>query len=71
MQSTLKILGALAAYAALVATVAFAAETKPDKYAVKVPGGLGFSEFRGYESWQVVSVSHNKKAIAVIVGIPR
>ena len=29
-----------------------------DKYTVKVPDGLAFSEFRGYESWQVVSVSH-------------
>ena len=22
-----------------------------DKYTVKVPGGLAFSEFRGYEAW--------------------
>jgi hypothetical protein len=28
-----------------------------DKYTVKVPGGLSFSEFRGYESWQVVAIS--------------
>jgi hypothetical protein len=41
-----------------------------DKYTVKVPGGLAFSEFKGYESWPVVSVSHNQKAIAVIVGNP-
>ena len=24
-----------------------------DKYTVKVPGGLAFSEFRGYEAWQL------------------
>ena len=30
-----------------------------DKYTVKVPGGLAFSEFRGYESWQVVSISQD------------
>jgi hypothetical protein len=29
-----------------------------DKYALQVPDGLAFSEFRGYETWQVVSVSH-------------
>ena len=29
-----------------------------DKYTVKIPDGLAFSEFRGYETWQVVSVSH-------------
>jgi hypothetical protein len=26
-----------------------------DKYTVRVPGGLAFSEFRGYEGWQVVA----------------
>ena len=29
-----------------------------DKYAVRVPDGLALSEFKGYETWQVVSVSH-------------
>ena len=29
-----------------------------DKYTVQVPGGLTFSEFRGYESWQAVAISH-------------
>ena len=28
-----------------------------DKYTVKVPGGLAFSEFKGYESWQMIAVS--------------
>jgi hypothetical protein len=41
-----------------------------DKYAVKVPGGLAFSEFRGYESWEVVSVSENGGLLAVIVANP-
>jgi hypothetical protein len=41
-----------------------------DKYTLKVPGGLAFSEFRGYESWQAVSVSYNEKAIAVILANP-
>ena len=26
-----------------------------DKYTLNVPGGLAFSEFRGYEGWQAVS----------------
>src|SRR6476646_8141645 len=41
-----------------------------DKYAVKVPGGLAFSEFRGYEAWQAISMSRNEKAVAVILGNP-
>ena len=41
-----------------------------DKYTVKVPGGLAFSEFRGYEGWQVVSISENGGLIAVILVNP-
>jgi hypothetical protein len=40
-----------------------------DKYAVKVPGGLGFSEFKGYEGWQLISVSQGK-LMAAILGNP-
>jgi hypothetical protein len=74
MQTALKYLGALSGCAALAATLAFAAEPaakpKQDKYTVKVPGGLGFAEFKGYESWQVVSVSNTPQAMAVILGNP-
>ena len=41
-----------------------------DKYSVKVPGGLAFSEFRGYEAWPVIAVSANRGMFAVIVGNP-
>jgi hypothetical protein len=41
-----------------------------DKYSVKVPNGLAFSEFRGYESWQVIAVSHNGELLAAILGNP-
>ena len=41
-----------------------------DKYTVKVPGGLAFAEFRGYESWQVISMSATARAVAVTVGDP-
>jgi hypothetical protein len=57
-----------AAVALSLAVVAYAAT--PDKYAVKVPGGLAFSEFRGYESWEVISMSQTDKAVAVIMGNP-
>ena len=42
----------------------------PDKYTVQVPGGLAFSEFRGYEDWQVIAISENLGLIAVIMGNP-
>src|SRR3954453_22137503 len=41
-----------------------------DKYTVQVPGGLAFSEFRGYESWETISISRSDKVMAVIVGNP-
>lgn len=44
--------------------------TSPNKYNVKVPGGLAFSEFRGYESWEAVSISQNGAVVALIVGNP-
>ncbi|MEO8130786.1 MAG: cytochrome P460 family protein [Bryobacteraceae bacterium] len=41
-----------------------------DKYSVKVPGGLAFSEFRGYESWQAISTSGNGRVVGLILGNP-
>ncbi len=29
-----------------------------DKYTLQIPDGVAFSEFKGYESWEVVSLSH-------------
>ena len=47
-----------------------AAVAAQDKYTLKVPGGLAFSEFRGYESWQVVSISEDGGHIAAILANP-
>jgi len=41
-----------------------------DKYTLKVPGGLAFSEFKGYESWQVVSISQGGPVVAAILANP-
>lgn len=41
-----------------------------DKYALKVPNGLAFAEFRGYEAWQVVSISQDGDKIAAILADP-
>src|SRR5580700_7012667 len=41
-----------------------------DKYTLRVPNGLGFSEFRGYESWQVVAVSQTEELLKVMVANP-
>jgi hypothetical protein len=49
---------------------AMSAQDKQDKYTVKVPGGLAFSEFRGYEGWQAISMSRNERVVAIILGNP-
>ena len=41
-----------------------------DKYSLKVPNGLAFSEFRGYEDWQIVSISQDGNLIAAILANP-
>src|SRR5437588_7885295 len=51
-------------------TAVIAQDTGPGKYTVQVPGGLAFSEFRGYESWQTVSISHSEKLLAVTLANP-
>jgi hypothetical protein len=74
MYTVLKTLGALAGIAAFAASLAFAADppapSVKDKYSVRVPGGLAFSEFKGFESWEAISISSTEKAVAVIVGNP-
>jgi hypothetical protein len=62
----------IAALLAVVIAVMLAgrAISAQDKYALQVPDGLAFSEFRGYENWEVVSVSLAEDVMAVIVANP-
>jgi len=41
-----------------------------DKYTLRVPNGLAFSEFRGYENWQVVAVSQTEDLLKAMVANP-
>ncbi|HZS60736.1 MAG TPA: cytochrome P460 family protein, partial [Gemmatimonadaceae bacterium] len=38
--------------------------------ALKIPNGLAFAEFQGYEGWQTIAISHNGDLLAVILGNP-
>jgi hypothetical protein len=60
--------GALAALAfgVLLAVFGSMALAAQDRLTLKVPNGLAFSEFRGYETWQDVAVSQTEKALKVI-----
>jgi hypothetical protein len=50
---------------AVLGSMALAAQ---DRYTLKVPEGLAFSEFRGYETWQDVAVSQVENGLKVIAG---
>jgi hypothetical protein len=66
-KNMLRTAGIAASVAVLTAGVALSAQ---DRYSLKVPGGLAFSEFKGYEGWQSIAVSHNGGLLAVILGNP-
>ena len=53
-----------------LAVLTRAAISAQDKYDLKVPGGLAFSEFRGYEDWAVVAVQYTENLVKVVVGNP-
>ena len=57
----------VAGFLSLLVALALAAQ---DKYTVKVPNGLAFSEFRGYEAWQLVSISQDGALVAAILANP-
>jgi len=41
-----------------------------DKYSLKSPSGVAFSDFKGYEDWSVISSARTDKELKVIVGNP-
>lgn len=65
IQFRMAIFGALA-----LAAWGGAALSAQDRYTVKAPNGLAFSEFKGYETWQVIGVSQARTLIEVILGNP-
>jgi hypothetical protein len=65
-KSKLKIAIATAVLAVLGAAVVYA----QDKYSLKSPSGIAFSDFRGYEDWAVVSSARTDEVLKVIVANP-
>jgi hypothetical protein len=65
-KSKLTIAIVTAVLALLVATAVYAQE----KYLLKSPSGIAFSDFRGYEDWSVVSSARTDEVLKVIVANP-
>ena len=58
---------AVAVLAVLVGTAVYA----QDKYSLKSPSGIAFSDFRGYEDWPAVSSARQDEILKVIVADPK
>src|SRR5262249_39287669 len=57
----------MVAVSSVIASLTIGAQ---DKSMVKVPDGLGFSDFKGYENWQTIAPSETEDGIKSILGNP-
>jgi hypothetical protein len=69
-KSKLTIAIATAILAVLGATVIYPQDHAQDKYSLKTPSGIAFSDFRGYEDWAVVSSARTDEVLKVTVANP-
>src|SRR5580693_5954653 len=60
----------IAIAAAVLAGLGGTAVYAQDKYSLKSPSGIAFSDFRGYEDWAVVSSARTDEVLKVIVASP-
>jgi hypothetical protein len=61
---------AVAVLAAPAVAALFAQGQNNDKYSLKSPSGIAFSDFRGYEDWADVSSARTDEILKVIVANP-
>jgi hypothetical protein len=54
----------------LTALIGLTLVAQQDRYTLKVPNGLAFSEFRGYDTWQSIAVSETEGSVKAILGNP-
>ena len=69
-KSKLTIAMAAAVLAVLAATAVYALGQDKDKYSLKSPSGIAFSDFRGYEDWAMASSARTDEVLKVIVANP-
>src|SRR5271154_3923020 len=70
MKRTYILRAALATTIAVTLSAVAQAQDVFDKYSLKAPSGIAFSDFRGYEGWAVVSSARTDEVLKVIVANP-
>jgi hypothetical protein len=61
---------AMTVLSALGVVALFAQGQNNNKYSLKSPSGIAFSDFRGYEDWAVVGPARTTEVLKVIVANP-
>jgi hypothetical protein len=64
---TIRKTAVIAVSLAVLGGAAFAAQ---DRYTLKIPDGLSFSDFKGYDTWQTVAVSETEGSLKAILANP-
>lgn len=59
------------AFVALTASAGLTLLAQQNRDTLKVPNGLAFSEFKGYDAWQDVAVSETKTSVKAILANPK
>jgi hypothetical protein len=70
MERKSELTSTIAIATAVLAVFAATAVYAQDKYSLKSPSGIAFSDFRGYEDWSVVSSARTDEVLKVIVANP-
>jgi len=60
------LLAAGATFAVVLGVFGGRAISEQDRFALKAPNGIAFSEFKGYEDWPDVALSHDEHDLKVI-----
>lgn len=55
---------------AVILLIGLSVLAQQDRYTLKVPNGLAFSEFEGYDTWQTIAVSETRTSVKAILGNP-
>lgn len=58
------------ALVALTVLIGVTLLAQQDRYTLKVPDGLAFSDFRGYDTWETIAVSETEGSVKAILGDP-
>ena len=70
MKSKSMVLSGVVAVALAALGAGAYAQGQFDKYTLKSPGGIAFSDFRGYESWEMVSSARTDTELKVMLANP-